>query len=107
MAAKDDTSVRSIEDLTAQYGKLNERKIQADTQLKTATEQLKSLQKEAVDNFGTSDIEELQTKLAAMEAENEERRSEYQTLLEGIAADLAKVENENSSDDAMEETDDD
>lgn len=103
MASKNETPVRSIEELTDEYKRLNERKIQADTQLKTATEQLESLQKEAIDNFGTSDIEELKAKLDVMEKENEKRRSQYQELLEGIAADLAKVEAEETSGEATSE----
>ena len=96
MPTEKDATVRSIEDLTDEYRHLNERKIQAETQLKTATEQLESLQQEAIAEFGTSDVDELKAKLAEMDAENEKRRSEYQTLLEGIAADLAKVEQDSA-----------
>ena len=55
------------------------------------------MQQEATENFGTSDVDELASKLAAMEKENEKRRSDYQKLLEGIAKDLAKIEAESVS----------
>ncbi len=101
-----DTAASSIEELTSEYKRLNERRIQAQTQLDEATRQLETLQQEAQDEFGTSDVDELQTRLNEMEAENEKRRQEYQKLLEGIASDLKKVEQEStepeteSSDDA-------
>ncbi len=106
MASEQETAIRSIEDLTDEYQRLNERKIQTQTQLETATKELKSLQKQAEKEFGTSDIAELEAKLQEMEAENEKRRSEYQTLLEGIAADLAKVEEENAAESRAEQSDD-
>ncbi len=84
--------VRSIEDLKRQYEELNKRKIQSQTQLEAVTKQLEDLQAEAIELFGTSDIAELTEKLAEMEAENERRRQEYQTLLDGIQLELAKVE---------------
>lgn len=83
---------RSIEKLKAEYTKLNERKIQAETQLEGAKEQLAKLQKEAESEFGTSDLDELTKKLSEMEAENEKQRSEYQSLLDKISSDLATIE---------------
>ncbi len=84
--------VRSIEELKQQYEELNKRKIQSQTQLEAVTRQLEELQDEAVELFGTSDIDELTAKLAEMEVENERRRREYQTLLDGIQIELTKVE---------------
>ena len=110
MAKKAKQSVRSIEELTDEYNRLNERRIQAQTQLEEATKQLEALQKEALEEFETSDVGELQAKLEQMEAENEKRRSEYQTLLESIAADLTKVEQDavgDGTDTAAEESNDD
>lgn len=108
MAAKKrkQSVARSIEELTSEYQRLNERRIQTQTQLEEATKQLDALQKEAEEEFGTSDVAELRTKLAQMEAENEKRRSEYQTLLEGIATELEQVEQETTSDSGGKQTDD-
>ncbi len=85
-------AVRSIDELKRQYEELNKRKIQTQTQLETVTKQLEDLQNEAVEKFGTSNIEELTAKLASMESENERRRQEYQLLLDGIQQELTKVE---------------
>ena len=94
MAKSNKISVRSIDELKGEYERLNERKIQAKTQLEEATKQLEALQKDAVNEFETSDIDELKNKLEQMETENEKRRSDYQELLEGISGELAKVEQE-------------
>jgi hypothetical protein len=94
MAKANKKTARSIDDLKGEYERLNERKIQAQTQLEEATKQLEALQKEAIADFETSDIDELKSKLAQMEAENEQRRSDYQELLEKISGELAKVEQE-------------
>ena len=94
MVKSDAENIRSIEQLKAEYEKLNHRKIQTETQLDTATKQLNDLQAQAVHDFQTSDIAELEKKLRAMETENEQRRRDYQALLDGITRDLAKVEEE-------------
>jgi chromosome segregation ATPase len=83
---------RSIEQLKEQYEKLNERKIETKTELKRAEEDLAQLQKEANEEFGTSDVAELNKKLEKMEAENKKNRQEYQALLDKIETDLAAVE---------------
>lgn len=107
MAENEETSVRTIEELTAEFERLNKRKIQAETQLKGATETLDTLEKEAVENFGTSKIEDLKKMLTRMEKENEDRRSEYQALLEGISSSLRKLDDDNTSDDTIEKHQDD
>ena len=105
--AKDTTkTARTIEDLKIEYETLNERKIEAQSLFKEATKQLEKLQKEAVEEFDTSDIGELKTKLEKMEAENEDRRAQYQELLEGISADLEKVEKEVAAEPKSETNDD-
>jgi hypothetical protein len=91
---------QTIEQLQERYGKLNTKKIEADRDLKHAMEHLESLKKEARENFGTDDVDELRKKLAAMRAENEEKRKNYQADLDKIEADLANVEKNLSADDA-------
>ncbi|MCM2369344.1 hypothetical protein [Aporhodopirellula aestuarii] len=85
-------TARTIEQLKSEYEQLNERKIQAQTQLQEAQKQLTNLQAEADKDFGTSDVDELKKMLKKMETENEQRRSEYQTLLDKISGELAEVE---------------
>jgi type I restriction-modification system DNA methylase subunit len=91
------TAARTIEELKSQYDVLHKRKIQSQTQLETAEKQLQELQSEAKTEFGSSDVAELESKLAEMEAENEKRRSEYQTLLDKIDSELKTVEAESKS----------
>ena len=94
--AKSPENDRSIEQLKAQYEKLNERKIQTKTELELAEKNLAELQKEAKDEFGTDDVAQLKKKLEEMESENKKNRQEYQTLLDKIESDLAKVEKANA-----------
>jgi len=90
-------TARSIEQLKTEYEQLNEKKIQAQTQLQEAEKQLAALQKEAKEEFGTSDVDELTKKLKEMETENERRRSEYQELLDKINGELQAVEKSTAS----------
>jgi predicted nucleic acid-binding Zn-ribbon protein len=91
------TKSRTIEELKNEFNALNERKIQTKTQLDEANNQLKKLQDEAVAEFETSDIKELEAKLKQMEEENEKRRREYQDLLDGISAELKQIETDSNS----------
>lgn len=82
----------SIEQLKQRYNELHIRQIQAGERLNSAKEQLEKLQKQAREQYGTDNVDELRTKLAAMEAENERRRAEYQADLDRIETELAAVE---------------
>ncbi len=84
----------SLESLRQRYEKLNERKIQAKANLDSTTKQLEELEKTAIEKFGTAKIEELEAKLAEMTAENEKRLTDYNSLLDTIETDLAKVESD-------------
>ena len=83
---------QTIEQLTERYNELNTRKIQAETKLKTAEEQLASLKEEARREHGTDDLDKLNEMLEKMEAENEQKRLDYQALLDKVERDLQKVE---------------
>ncbi len=85
-------SRQTIERLTQRYNQLNTKKIEAETNLKSARKQLEELQKEARETYGTDDLEALQQKLAEMEAENEKKRADYQATLDRIETDLDAVE---------------
>ncbi len=91
-AGNGDSEKQSIDQLKQRYTVLHERKIKASATLDHAREQLEKLQKQAREQYGTDNIEELRAKLAAMEAENERRRAEYQADLERIETELATVE---------------
>ena len=87
-----DNGQQTIEELQNRYKKLDKQKIQAETTLKLACDQLETLQKEAREKYGTDDLTELQAKLEAMQAENERKRAAYQADLDRIEGDLAAVE---------------
>ncbi len=65
---------QTIEQLQARYRDLHTKKIQADTNLENATNNLAALKEEARQKFGTDNVDELREKLEAMKAENEEKR---------------------------------
>jgi hypothetical protein len=94
---------QTIEQLQDRYQLLNKRKIQAETNLENARQQLMKLQEEARTKYGTDDVAQLREKLAAMKAENERKRADYQTQLEKIEADLAAVEQKFSATEAASE----
>lgn len=83
---------QSIESLTDRYNKLHTRKIEAETNLKTARKQLDRLKQEALEKYGTDDLDALKKKLAEMEAENEKKRARYQQSLDQIESRLKQVE---------------
>ncbi|TWT58667.1 hypothetical protein KOR42_20490 [Thalassoglobus neptunius] len=87
-----DTDQQTIEELQSRYQVLHEKKIATQTNLTNAQSELQKLKKEALEKYGTDDLEELRSKLEELTAENERKRRDYQTLLEGIETDLAKVE---------------
>lgn len=91
-APKPEDGKQDIEVLTQRYQDLNERKIEAQTNLKTAEGTLKKLRGKAKEEYGTDDLEELRKKLQEMKDENERKRAEYQQALDKIETDLENVE---------------
>jgi len=87
-----ETKQQTIEELRERYRKLNEQKIRASANLKTATDQLEQLNAEAKKQWGTSDLAELEKKLAEMREENDRRRADYQKHLETVERALAEVD---------------
>jgi hypothetical protein len=83
---------QTIEDLQKRYGDLYKKKIEAETELKTARTRLYDLKTEAREKFGTDDLGELERKLEQMRTENEEKRAQYQADLDRIERDLEAVE---------------
>lgn len=83
---------QGIESLTDRYNRLHTRKIEAETNLKSARKQLDDLKKEALEKYGTDNLDALKKKLAEMEAENEQKRSRYEKSLDKIESELKQVE---------------
>ena len=98
-----DQDQQTIEELTKRYQDLNTRKIQAETNLKTARKQLEDLRKRAKKDYGTDDLDELKKELQKLKEENEAKRAAYQQSLDKIESDLAAVEVKHGS---LDETED-
>jgi phage shock protein A len=92
MPVKTTRPPQDIEQLRKRYSQLDRKKIEAETSLKAANEQLKKLKKQAREAYGTDDPEALSAKLAAMQTDNERKRAEYQKHLDEVEANLAAVE---------------
>jgi hypothetical protein len=85
-------SEQSIELLRKRFEALNEKRIAAETNRKTAEEALEKLRKKARDEYQTDDLAQLQQKLKDMIANNEKLRAGYQKHLDGVETQLAAVE---------------
>ena len=83
---------QTIEELQARFQKLDKQKTEAEIHLGNAKKELEKLKKEALEKYKTDDVAELQKILAQMTTENEHKRQKYQTDLDKIETDLAKVE---------------
>ena len=93
---------QDIEQLRKRHSQLERKKIEAETSLKNAGDQLKRLKKQAREAYGTDDLEELSKKLAAMQVENERKRSDYQKHLDEVESKLAAVEEEHREAETVE-----
>ncbi len=84
--------IQTIETLKQRYETMRDQKTKAETLLGQAQAELERLRAEARERFGTDDLQQLQAKLEAMEADNLRKRREYQALLDSIERDLKSVE---------------
>jgi predicted nuclease with TOPRIM domain len=82
----------SIESLKARYDDLRSKKITAEANLKHASDTLGELRREALQQFGTDDVDALREKLREMEAENARLQEEYDKHLTQIETNLSEVE---------------
>lgn len=81
----------SIEKLTERFQTLHQQKIEANAHLQNAQKQMSELKAQALEEFGTDDLDELKQKLKDMELENERNRFEYQQKLDEIERNLESV----------------
>jgi phage shock protein A len=87
-----DVPEQTIEQLQERYQALHTRKIQSETHLQNARQQLETLKRQAREAYGTDDVAELAKKLESMKAENEQKRQGYEADLDRIEAELSAVE---------------
>ena len=83
---------QDMEQLRKRYLELERRRITAEANLKTSSEQLEQLKAQARELYQTDDLDQLKAKLETMKKANEERRAEYQRHLDEIEGKLAEVE---------------
>ena len=81
-----------IEELRRRHESLKTKKITAEANLKTSSQTLENLKKQAREKYGTDDLALLRAKLEEMTEENERKRAEYQKHLAAIETQLAEVE---------------
>ena len=85
-----------IEALKKRHRELENQRIAAQTNLKTATDQLEQLKKESREQYGTDDLDRLREKLEEMKRDNERKRVEYDRHLAEIERNLDEVERDGS-----------
>ncbi|QDT97085.1 hypothetical protein [Gimesia aquarii] len=100
MSTSNQSPVPDIETLTAQFQKLNKRKIESERDLVNAEKHLNDLKQQAQDEYGTDHLDELKEKLEQIKTENERKRAEYHQTLEQIETELTKIETEHQATDA-------
>jgi hypothetical protein len=86
------SKTQEIDALRQRYQELDTKRIQAQTRLEETRRQLKVMEEEAVKQWGTADLVELQKKLASQQEENERLRLAYQASLATIEEGLKKLE---------------
>ncbi len=83
---------KRLELLKEEYAKLHEQKIATDRDLANLDKQLKELRKKAEEEYGTSDVEQLQALLEKRRQENERMVDGYQKHGDGIKEQLLEIE---------------
>ena len=81
----------TIEQLQARYEGLNEQKIKVSAQREHALQRLEELKTQAKKQYGSDDVDQLTVMLKEMKSKNEQMRSQYQSVLDGIDQDLAAI----------------
>lgn len=86
------SELQDLETLKSRFENLRDKKTRAEERLRTAENELKRLQAEAQERFGTSDVETLKAKLRQVEEDNRRKQRAYQDQLDGIETKLRDVE---------------
>ena len=83
-----------IESLKRRHRELENQKIAAQTNLDRAAEELDQLKRDAREQYGTDDLEQLRLKLEEMKRDNERKRVDYDGHLAQIENELSQIEND-------------
>ncbi len=97
MTKKDSSSINQLGKLRQRFEKLNNQKIRADEQRRLAESQLAQFREEALEKWGTDQLEILEQKLERMKRDNEAASMEYERHLDEIDAALQDIEELHSS----------
>jgi len=92
MTSNNQSDVPDIETLTTHYQELNKRKIESERDLVNAEKSLDELKQQALNDYGTDQLDALKEKLEQIKAENERKRADYHQTLGQIETELAKIE---------------
>lgn len=90
---RDSQVERELNGLRQQYEQLRDRKVRTEQDVANLSAQLESLKQQAKEQYGTSDLEELQQLLEEKRQQNEEVVARYREHIQQIQADLTAVEN--------------
>lgn len=93
ISPQDKAVQEKLEGLKGDYKKLETKRIQTETNIKTLEAELEKLQEQAQKSYGTSDLEELKKLLEKRRQENETLVAEYEQHIQGIKERLAEIEN--------------
>ena len=83
-----------IESLKRRHRELENQKIAAQTNLDRAAEELDQLRRDAREQYGTEDLDQLRQKLEEMKRDNERKRVDYDRHLGQIEKELGEIEND-------------
>jgi len=90
--AKSSNQNQSIEALKQRFEKLNKEQAVLQDRRQRADNDLAELQRQAREQFGTDDLEKLESRLAEMKQQNEKQTIEYQKQLDAIDEQLANID---------------
>ncbi len=89
--SRPNTAIETIEKLQSRYQSLTAEKIKVETQREHAQEQLKQIKAQALEQFGSDDLETLKVRLAEMKKSNEQKRVDYQKQLDEIEQRIGEI----------------
>ena len=98
MPANPTHPVQDIDALRKRHKELERLKTTEEANLKNAEDNLRDLKNDALEKYGTDDLDALRQKLNDMEAENERKRAEYQAHLQSIQEKLEEVKKQFTTD---------
>ncbi len=90
--SQQNAAIQSIDELQARYQSLTEQKIKVETQRDHAQQQLQKIKGEALEQFGSDELNTLKARLADMKTNNDQKRIDYQKQLDQIEQKLVEID---------------